>query len=270
MWPGAELAHFSAQAYSRGRWLKGPSFPLTQGRNQPYLGQSWQVLLCFLHKGSLSSPKNLVQCIIIFYCQMLFKWLNEIFLAVTSLRPLLHVLSTINPFLFALCIFKNSGLIPPSVFWPFNLQHLFSQALFGVSPGSCPPPNSPSVPIYLKATTAGTVASSWDLTRGEKRLPVPQPVPLLMQPRLAFAPPETGSPSHTSHFCRAAAHRCVPILHSHSWPLACLSGLTTTCPCWTPPYLLQTIPTLWEEFFEFEPHRLTRLQPFPPRCGLQT
>ena len=126
---------------------------------------------------------------------MLFKRLNEIFLAVTLLRPLLCVLSTINPFLFAVCTFKTCCLIPPSVFCPFNLQHLFSQARFSVFPGSCSPPNSPLVPIYLKATAAGKVVSSCDLTRGEERLPVSQPIPLFMQPRIVFAPHET--PCHS-------------------------------------------------------------------------
>lgn len=87
-------------------------------------------------------------------------------------KPLLCALSAINPFLFALCTFKHCHPIPPSVSSSFNLLHLFSQARFGVSPGSCSPLDSPLVPISLQISAAGIVVSSQYLTRGGEKLPV--------------------------------------------------------------------------------------------------
>lgn len=72
-------------------------------------------------------------------------------------KPLLCALSAINPFLFALCTFKHCHPIPPSVSSSFNSLHLFSQARFSVSRGSCSPLDSPLFPISLQTSTAGTV-----------------------------------------------------------------------------------------------------------------
>lgn len=165
---------------------------------------------------------------------MLFKWLDKILLQCWDR----YFLSTTHPSLFTIFIFENCSLIPPSLFSSFNF--LFPQPHFGVSPSSYSAPDSHLVPIYLSATAAGIVVSSWDLIR-EERLPVSQAIPLLIQPRIGIAPPETtrqspsGSPSNRKHFCRAAAHKRVLVFHLHSWPLACWRGLTTACPCWTSP-----------------------------------
>lgn len=189
-------------------------------------------------------------------------------------KPLLCALSAINPFLFALCTFKHCHPIPPSVSSSFNSLHLFSQARFSVSPGSCSPLDSPLFPISLQTSTAGIVVFRQYLTLRGKIAPL-QPALPFMQPRMAFSSHETtchllsDSPSNTNHFCWAAACQCTPDLHLHSWPLTFESGLTITCPSWASFYLLQTIPVFKEEHLELKSHLLKCFQPFPACWSLQ-